>query len=128
MNMKLGLNSWLAAFAGSIGLGSYAGMAQQDRSSLAGADIGGMAGALLTKGSASGALGRTVAGSIIGHLVTPKKDVRGNDPYPGNGHDKGRRCGNNSRCRQGNGSGYSNGTGYTSGDRYDSASNEWLGS
>ena len=118
----------MAAFAASIGLGGYAGMSQQDRNRSAGAGIGGIAGALLTDGSASGALGGAAAGGIIGHLMTPNKNVRGNDQYPGNGHNKGRSYGYNSRCRQGNGFGYSNGSGYTGGDRYDCTSNEWLGS
>ena len=128
MNMKLALNSWLAAVAASISLNGPAGMSQPDRGSLAGAGIGGIAGALLTDGSVSGALGGAAATRIIGHLMTPRKDVHGNDPYPGNGHTKGERCGYNSRSRQGRGFGYNNGSGYTSGDRYESTSNEWLGS
>lgn len=127
MNMKLALNAWLAAFATLIGLGGHAGMSQQDRSTLAGTSIGGIAGALLTDGSASGAIG-AAAGGFIGHLMTPKKDVRGYDPYPGNGHNKGRRSGYISHYRHINGFSYSNGSGYSSGDRYHRTSNEWLGS
>jgi osmotically inducible lipoprotein OsmB len=84
--------------------------------------IGGGAGAILTDGSAAGTLGGAAVGGIIGRLITPNDDGRGNDYYNGNGADNGPRY--SSRSRQSNGFGYG---GYNSGDRYHSTSNEWLG-
>jgi osmotically inducible lipoprotein OsmB len=120
--MKLTLTSILAAFIASIGLGGCAGVSKQDQNTLAGAGIGGGAGAILTDGSAAGTLGGAAVGGIIGRLITPNDDGRGNDYYNGNGADNGPRY--SSRSRQSNGFGYG---GYNSGDRYHSTSNEWLG-
>ena len=128
MNMKLALNSWLAALAASIGLGGSAGMSHADPSRLAGAGIGGISGTLFPEASVSRTFGDAAAGGLIGHLMTPKKGVRANIPFSGNGHHKGRRSGYSRRWRQNDGSSYSFCSTYTSGDRYHSTSNEWLGS
>ena len=126
--MKLTLSSWLAAFAASLGLSGHTGMLQHDRNSLAGAAIGGIAGALLPDWSAARTLAGAGVGGMIGHLITPNTQVRGIEPDDGNGHKKGRRYGYNNRGRQDYGFNYSTGNGYNSGDRYHSTSNEWLGS
>jgi len=45
------------------------GMSKQSRSTVAGAGIGGVAGAVLTNGSAVGTVGGAAVGGVIGHEV-----------------------------------------------------------
>ena len=49
-----------------MGLGGCAGMSQHDRNTAAGAAIGGVAGSVLTDGSAAGTIGGAVIGGVIG--------------------------------------------------------------
>jgi osmotically inducible lipoprotein OsmB len=124
MTMKLTLTSILAAVIASIGLGGAAGVSRQDQHPLAGAGSGGGAGALLPDDGADGSLDGAAVGGIIGRLITPNDDGRGNDQPSGYRVTNG--PGYSSRSRQSNGLGYGNG--YNSGDRYHRTSNEWLGS
>lgn len=55
------------AIAGLLALGGCAGMSNQDRNTAAGAGIGGVAGAVLTGGSALGTVGGAAVGGIIGN-------------------------------------------------------------
>lgn len=59
-------------------------MSRQDQNTLAGAGIGGIAGAALTNGSVGGTLGGAAAGGIIGRVITPN-----NESYYNNGHGYG---------------------------------------
>ena len=62
------------ALAVLIGLGGCSGMSRQDQNTVAGAGIGGVAGALLTHGSAGGTVGGAVVGGVIGHEVNTGDD------------------------------------------------------
>lgn len=50
-------------------LAGCAGMSAQDRSTVAGAGIGAVGGAVMTGGSAAGTVGGAAVGGIIGHEV-----------------------------------------------------------
>jgi osmotically inducible lipoprotein OsmB len=71
----------LVALAVLIGVGGCSGMSRQDQSTLAGAGIGGVAGAVLTDGSAIGTVGGAVVGGVIGHEVSADRDGDGNRNY-----------------------------------------------
>jgi osmotically inducible lipoprotein OsmB len=64
----------LVALAVLVGLGGCSGMSRQDQSTLAGAGIGGVAGAVLTDGSAIGTVGGAVVGGVIGHEISKDRD------------------------------------------------------
>jgi osmotically inducible lipoprotein OsmB len=55
------------------GLGACSSMSRQDKATAAGAAIGGVAGSVLTNGSAVGTVGGAVVGGVIGHEVEKKK-------------------------------------------------------
>lgn len=55
-----------------LALGGCAGMSQRDKSTAAGAAIGGVAGSVLTGGSAVGTLGGAAAGGVIGNQMEKK--------------------------------------------------------
>lgn len=57
------------ALAVLIGLGGCSGMSRQDQNTAVGAGVGGVAGAVLTDGSAIGTVGGAVVGGIIGHEI-----------------------------------------------------------
>ncbi len=65
----------LAALLGlSAGLSACGGMSTQDRNTVIGAGVGGVAGSALTGGSATGTVGGAVVGGVIGNQVNrPKK-------------------------------------------------------
>ena len=46
-----------------------AGMTHQEKSTVAGAAIGGVAGSVLSNGSAAGTVGGAVVGGVVGHEV-----------------------------------------------------------
>jgi osmotically inducible lipoprotein OsmB len=69
MKTKQGLMVSAFVVAAVLGLGGCAGMSSQDKSTAAGAGIGGVAGAVLTGGSAIGTVGGAAVGGIIGHEV-----------------------------------------------------------
>ena len=58
------------ALAVLIGLVGCSGMTQQDQNTAVGAGVGGVAGAVLTKGSPVGAVGGAVVGGVIGHEIS----------------------------------------------------------
>jgi len=53
-----------------LGLTGCAGMSAQDQNTAVGAGVGGVAGAVLTGGSAIGTVGGAAVGGIIGHEVS----------------------------------------------------------
>jgi osmotically inducible lipoprotein OsmB len=53
-----------------LGLGGCAGMSTQDKNTAIGAGVGGVAGAVLTGGSAVGTVGGAAVGGGIGHEVS----------------------------------------------------------
>jgi len=57
-----------------LGLGGCAGMSQRDQNTVGGAAIGGVAGAVLTGGSAIGTVGGAAVGGVIGNQIS--KDRR----------------------------------------------------
>ena len=63
------------AFVVAVVLGSAgcAGMSTQDKNTAIGAGVGGVAGAVLTGGSAVGTVGGAAVGGIIGHEVSKPK-------------------------------------------------------
>jgi osmotically inducible lipoprotein OsmB len=61
----------LAALA--LALGACGSMSTQDKNTATGAAVGGVAGAVLTSGSAAGTIGGAAVGGVIGNQVDPKK-------------------------------------------------------
>lgn len=59
-----------AAGALALGLGACSDMTHQEKSALAGAAIGGVAGNVVTGGSTAGTLGGAAVGGVIGHEVS----------------------------------------------------------
>jgi osmotically inducible lipoprotein OsmB len=53
-----------------LSLAGCAGMSTQDKNTAIGAGVGGVAGAVLTGGSAIGTVGGAAVGGIIGHEVS----------------------------------------------------------
>ncbi len=53
-----------------LGLSGCAGMSTQDKNTAIGAGVGGVAGAVLTGGSAVGTVGGAAVGGVIGHEVS----------------------------------------------------------
>jgi osmotically inducible lipoprotein OsmB len=72
MNTVRTLSAALAA-AMAFGLGACSNMSHQDKTTAAGAAIGGVAGSVLTDGSALGTVGGAVAGGVVGHEVGKRK-------------------------------------------------------
>lgn len=60
----------LAAAAVALALGACADMTHQEKSALAGAAIGGVAGNVVTGGSTAGTLGGAAVGGVVGHEVS----------------------------------------------------------
>jgi osmotically inducible lipoprotein OsmB len=56
-----------------LGLAGCAGMSTQDKNTAIGAGVGGVAGSVLTGGSAVGTIGGAAVGGIIGHEVNKPK-------------------------------------------------------
>jgi osmotically inducible lipoprotein OsmB len=67
MNRQQRLTIGVAALGLIILLAGCSGMSRQDRNTVAGAGIGGVAGSILTDGSAVGTVGGAAVGGIIGH-------------------------------------------------------------
>jgi len=53
-----------------LALGACADMTHQEKGTLAGAAIGGVAGNVVTGGSTAGTLGGAAVGGVVGHEVT----------------------------------------------------------
>ncbi|HTD02191.1 glycine zipper 2TM domain-containing protein [Undibacterium sp.] len=62
------------AIAAVLSLSACAGMNHQDRSTVAGAGIGAVGGAVLTGGSAVGTVGGAAVGGLIGNEVGKRRD------------------------------------------------------
>ena len=56
-----------------VGLGACSGMSRQDKATIGGAAIGGVAGSVLSGGSAVGTVGGAAVGGVVGHEVEKKK-------------------------------------------------------
>jgi osmotically inducible lipoprotein OsmB len=69
MKTKHGFTVSTFVVAAVLGLGGCAGMSQQDKSTAVGAGIGGVAGSVLTGGSAIGTIGGAAVGGVIGNQV-----------------------------------------------------------
>ena len=54
-------------------LGACSGMSTQDRNTVIGAGVGGVAGSALTGGSATGTIGGAAVGGIIGNQISRPK-------------------------------------------------------
>lgn len=76
-NPSLNLRSyrWIAPLSAStlLWLHGCSSMSQQDKNTAAGAGIGGVAGAILTGGSAVGTVGGAAVGGVIGNQVGSDK-------------------------------------------------------
>ena len=59
----------IAATLVAVALGGCSGMTHQEKSTVAGAAVGGLAGSALTGGSTAGAVGGAVVGGVVGHEV-----------------------------------------------------------
>ncbi|HEV7914246.1 MAG TPA: glycine zipper 2TM domain-containing protein [Albitalea sp.] len=62
-----------ALVAATAGLGACSGMSHQDKTTAAGAAIGGVAGSVLTGGSTMGTVGGAAVGGVVGHEAGKKK-------------------------------------------------------
>lgn len=60
----------IAAVVAALGLGACADMTHQEKGTVAGAAIGGIAGNAVTGGSTAGTLGGAAVGGVVGHEVT----------------------------------------------------------
>jgi len=69
MKTKHGLTVSAFVVAAVLGLGGCAGMSQQDKNTAIGAGVGGVAGSVLTGGSAIGTIGGAAVGGVIGNQV-----------------------------------------------------------
>jgi osmotically inducible lipoprotein OsmB len=56
-----------------LGLGGCGGMSHRDKSTAVGAGVGGVAGAVLTDGSAVGTIGGAAVGGVIGNQIGKDK-------------------------------------------------------
>ena len=70
-NQKLTVGT--IALAVLLGLGGCSGMSTQDKDTAMGAGAGGVAGAVLTGGSAIGTVGGAAVGGLIGHEIGKRK-------------------------------------------------------
>jgi osmotically inducible lipoprotein OsmB len=70
MNTRLAIS--LASAILALSLGACGNMSARDRNTTTGAAVGGVAGAILTGGSAAGTVGGAVVGGVIGNKVDPK--------------------------------------------------------
>jgi osmotically inducible lipoprotein OsmB len=59
----------IAAALAALALAGCSGMTHQEKSTVAGAAVGGVAGAALTNGSAVGTVGGAAVGGVVGHEV-----------------------------------------------------------
>jgi osmotically inducible lipoprotein OsmB len=65
MKARISIAATLAALA----LAGCSGMTHQDKTTVGGAAVGGVAGAALTNGSALGTVGGAAVGGVVGHEV-----------------------------------------------------------
>ncbi|HXN15922.1 MAG TPA: glycine zipper 2TM domain-containing protein [Usitatibacter sp.] len=67
--MKTRTQASIAAALIALALGGCSGMSPQEKSTIVGAAIGGVAGSALTHGSGLATVGGAVAGGVVGHEV-----------------------------------------------------------
>lgn len=67
--MRYTKSAMIALLAGTLALSGCAGMSTRQQNAAVGAAVGGVAGAVLTGGSAFGTVGGAAVGGIIGHGV-----------------------------------------------------------
>ncbi len=65
--MRTRMQASIAAAVLGLALGGCADMSHQEKSTVVGAAIGGVAGSALTNGSTAGAVGGAVVGGVAGH-------------------------------------------------------------
>ncbi len=63
------IQACIAAAVAALALGACSSMTHQEKSTVAGAAIGGVAGSALTGGSTTGTVGGAVVGGVVGHEV-----------------------------------------------------------
>jgi len=73
MNSTVRTLSATLAAAMALGLGACSNMSHRDKTTAAGAALGGVAGSVLTNGSAVGTVGGAVVGGVVGNEVGKKK-------------------------------------------------------
>ena len=71
--MNISLRNTLGLVIVALSLSACSGMSARDQNTAAGAGIGGVAGAILTGGSAVGTIGGAAVGGVIGNQVDPHK-------------------------------------------------------
>lgn len=71
--MKQRMILWMTGAAIVAALGACDSMSKSEKSTAAGAAVGGAAGAILTGGSAAGTVGGAAVGGVIGHEVGKDK-------------------------------------------------------
>jgi osmotically inducible lipoprotein OsmB len=74
MNMIQKSSIGAVAAAVLLSLSACAGMSQQEKNTAYGAGAGGVAGAVLTGGSAVGTIGGAAVGGVIGHVISDDDD------------------------------------------------------
>jgi osmotically inducible lipoprotein OsmB len=67
--MKSRIHAAVAATLAVLAIAGCSGMTHQEKSTVAGAAIGGVAGSALTGGSTGGTVGGAVVGGVVGHEV-----------------------------------------------------------
>ena len=67
--MKTHMQASFAAAVAALALGACSSMTHQEKATVAGAAIGGVAGSALTGGSTTGTVGGAVVGGVVGHEV-----------------------------------------------------------
>jgi osmotically inducible lipoprotein OsmB len=71
------MNTRLITSSGTImlvlSLAACSGMTQRDQNTAVGAAVGGVAGSVLSGGSAVGTIGGAAVGGVIGNQVTPRR-------------------------------------------------------
>ncbi len=68
--MNTRIRNTILCAAAALALGACADMTHQERGTLAGAAVGGVAGNVVTGGSTAGTLGGAAVGGVVGHEVT----------------------------------------------------------
>jgi len=76
VKIKQQLTGSLVVLTVLIGLSGCNGMTRRDQNTVAGAGIGGVAGAILTNGSAIGTVGGAAVGGVIGNQIGGDRSER----------------------------------------------------
>jgi osmotically inducible lipoprotein OsmB len=73
MNPRRSFATYVIAIASLLSLAGCSGMTRQERDTVIGAGVGGVAGSALSGGSAVGTVGGAAVGGVIGHEVGKNK-------------------------------------------------------